>query len=107
MGYAVRRYALPGATLFPYAALFRSEDGPQVELVGGEVVEVSPMGSRHGGCITKQIGRAARRGGDCAIVQVQNPIALDDYSEPQPDISILLSRDDKYISETPGPSHVH
>lgn len=44
--------------------------------------------------------------GNRAIVRVQNPIRLDDWSEPEPDISLLRWRDDFYASGHPGPADV-
>jgi Uma2 family endonuclease len=44
--------------------------------------------------------------GRSVIVRVQNPIQLDDFSEPQPDISVLKRRDDFYRSGHPKPEDV-
>lgn len=49
--------------------------------------------------LTRQVG------GD-AIVRVQSPIQLDDYSEPQPDIALLRVRDDFYMHSHPQPADV-
>jgi Uma2 family endonuclease len=37
---------------------------------------------------------------------VQNPIVLDDYSEPQPDVALLRRRDDFYEQSLPTPDDV-
>jgi Uma2 family endonuclease len=39
-------------------------------------------------------------------VAVQNPVQLDDHSEPQPDFSILKPRDDDYRRNIPRPQDV-
>ena len=39
-------------------------------------------------------------------VAVQNPVQLDDLSEPQPDFSVLKPRDDDYRRATPRPHEV-
>jgi Uma2 family endonuclease len=39
-----------------------------------------------------------------AHVRVQNPLQLDDHSEPQPDISLLKLRADFYKSRRPRPA---
>ena len=41
-----------------------------------------------------------------ALVQVQNPVAADTYSEPQPDLMLLAHRDDYYDFDHPGPGEV-
>ena len=41
-----------------------------------------------------------------ALVQVQNPVAADPYSEPQPDLMLLAHRDDHYDFDHPRPADV-
>jgi Uma2 family endonuclease len=82
-----------------------SED-VRVELVCGEIIDMSPIGERHAACVdflTQLITLRLRRS---VIVRVQNPIQLDDYSEPQPDITVLKPRDDFYRHAHPRPEDV-
>jgi Uma2 family endonuclease len=53
--------------------------------------------------LTRTLVRAV---GDRAIVAVQNPVQLDDHSEPEPDFALLKSRDDNYRRATPRPHDV-
>lgn len=39
-------------------------------------------------------------------LSIQNPVRLDDGSEPQPDVAILRPRADDYETATPGPGDV-
>ena len=75
----------------------------RVELIAGEIVVMSPIGSRHAGCLNRLnellVPSARRR----AIVAPQNPLRLNDSSEPQPDIALLRWRNDGYASRHPGP----
>jgi Uma2 family endonuclease len=41
------------------------------------------------------------------VVSVQNPIALDDFSEPEPDVALLAPRRDMYEASHPGPADVY
>lgn len=83
-----------------------SEDD-RVELIEGEIVEMSPIGSRHAACIDRIVNFLLNRyAGRTAIVRVQSPIRLDDFSEPQPDISLLRPREDFYAGEHPTPTDV-
>ncbi|MET0623255.1 MAG: Uma2 family endonuclease [Pyrinomonadaceae bacterium] len=82
-----------------------SED-ERVELVCGEVIEMSPIGNRHAACVDAFAELLREQLGRSVIVRVQNPIRLDNYSEPQPDISILKRRDDFYRHAHPGPGDV-
>ena len=72
-----------------------SEDD-RVELVCGEIIDMSPIGERHAGCVDTLDELLRERLGRSVNVRVQNPIRLDDSSEPQPDIVILKRREDFY-----------
>lgn len=78
----------------------------RVELIGGEVVEMSPIGKRHAACVarlTQVITLLLQR---AFLVWAQNPIQLDGYSEPQPDVVVLRPRDDFYENEPPKPEDI-
>ncbi len=78
----------------------------RVELIEGEIIEMSPVGSRHAACV-KLVSRILnRQAGDRAIISTQDPIVLDDFSEPQPDIALLKFRDDFYRNAHPRPEDV-
>jgi Uma2 family endonuclease len=79
-------------------------ESDHVELIDGEVVEVSPIGSRHAACVDR-LNRLFNKLED-VIVRVQSPIRLDDFSEPQPDITLLRPRPDFYAQRHPAPSDV-
>jgi Uma2 family endonuclease len=77
-----------------------SEDD-RVELIEGELIKMSPIGKRHGACVKRINKIASAQAGPHAIVSVQDPIRLDDYSEPQPDIALLKPQDDFYDQVVP------
>ncbi|MDT5062725.1 MAG: hypothetical protein QOH63_3184 [Acidobacteriota bacterium] len=81
-------------------------EGDRVELIEGEVVEMSPIGSRHAACVNRLNKLLNRLVASDVIVRVQNPIILDDYSEPQPDISLLRPHPDFYAQGHPTPADV-
>jgi Uma2 family endonuclease len=78
----------------------------RLELIEGEIVEMSPIGSRHAACVNFLSRFLNAAVGDKALVSTQNPIRLDEYSEPQPDVALLWLRDDFYRRAHPGPSDV-
>ena len=82
-----------------------SEDD-RVELIEGEVVEMSPIGSTHQGCVNELSAILAERLGRSAIAQVQGPIHIDEYSEPQPGICLLKPRRDFYRRSHPIPADI-
>jgi Uma2 family endonuclease len=78
-------------------------DDDRVELIEGEIVRLSPIGTRHAACVDRLTALLARRLGSRAIVRVQGPIVLSDITEPQPDLSILRRRKDFYATRHPSP----
>lgn len=78
----------------------------RVELIDGEIVEMAPIGSGNAAavnCLNRLFVRAV---GDKAFVSVQNPLRLDLWSEPQPDLILLRPREDDYRTGHPGPEDV-
>lgn len=86
------------------AGIFSEDD--RVELIEGEIVEMSPIGSRHAACVKRLIRLFDRGVGDRAIVGAQDPIRLGEHSEPQPDLALLRPRPDFYAHAHPGPEDV-
>jgi Uma2 family endonuclease len=82
-----------------------SEDD-RVELIEGEILKMSPIGSRHAACVDRLNLLLVRLAGQRAIIRVQNPIRLSDYSEPQPDVALLRLHNDFYAEGHPSPADV-
>jgi len=78
----------------------------RVELIEGEIVEMTPIGSRHAACVDRLNRLFSRHAGEGVIVRVQSPIRLGEHSEPQPDLALLHSRPDFYAGAHPGPQDV-
>lgn len=78
----------------------------RVELLDGELYEMPPIGDGHAGRVNRGDHFFNRRVGEDAIVSVQNPIRLSDFSEPQPDIVLLRPQADFYATRTPEPADV-
>lgn len=81
-------------------------DRDRIELLQGEIIEMSPIGMQHAACVDRMTELLVRKLGDRAIVRVQNPIQLGTRSEPQPDFSILQRRPDFYANGHPQPQDV-
>jgi len=80
------------------SGIFTEDD--RVELLDGDIVEMSPIGPRHAYNVGRLNMLLAPLLVGRAIVHVQNPLQLDVHWEPQPDVSILRLRDG-YESELP------
>jgi Uma2 family endonuclease len=68
----------------------------RVELIDGDIIEMSPIGHRHLAAVDRATRLFVRAVGDDAIVRVQGSIALGDNGEPEPDLTLLRFRDDFY-----------
>jgi len=80
-----------------------SED-ERIELLGGEICAMSPIGVRHAYTVRTLTNLFVKHVGHAAIIDVQNPIRLDDDSMPLPDIAVLHPRN--YSSALPTPADV-
>jgi len=75
----------------------------RVELIEGEVVMMSPMGSRHAACIARlEAAFHAALTGDVAQVRTQLPVRLDAWNEPEPDVALVVPRADFYANAHPA-----
>lgn len=78
----------------------------RVELIDGEVVEMSPIGAPHSGCLGKWTMLFVPRLVGRAIVWIQTNIRLGRYSQPEPDMVILRPRGDYYKGSLPSSADV-
>jgi Uma2 family endonuclease len=73
----------------------------RVELIRGEVIEMTPIGVRHAGCVINLQALFHSLLGDRVVVSVQNPIRLPNDSEPQPDVALLNGPRSRYSRQRP------
>jgi Uma2 family endonuclease len=78
----------------------------RVELLDGEIYLMSPLGPLHIALVNRLNKLLIQQVGDDAIVSVQSAVQLDDYTEPQPDIALLSSRDDFYAHALARPDDI-
>jgi Uma2 family endonuclease len=82
------------------------EYGDRFELINGEITEMSPIGRKHAVCVTRLNELFFSRLLGQVQIWSQNPIRLEDKSEPQPDLAILKRRDDFYAEALPTPADI-
>ena len=68
---------------------------------------MSPIGLKHAVTVKRLNNLLAIQLQDLAIISVQDPIQLDNYSETQPDIVLLKPRADFYETQMPQPADVY
>ena len=61
----------------------------RVELLFGYLVAMSPIGARHAATVNRLTRLLVTAIGDRGVVCIQNPLALSDDSEPQPDVAVV------------------
>ena len=79
----------------------------RVQLIAGDIIVMSPVGNPHATCVTfisdeLYILRQTER----ACIRTQNPLVMDDNSEPEPDAMLLAWREDGYAFRAPHPEDV-
>ena len=82
------------------------KEGDRVELIRGEIVQMSPIGPVHAACVDRLNELFMVRLAGRIIVRVQNPVELDDTSEPEPDLTLLRRRNDFYSTGHPQPTDI-
>jgi Uma2 family endonuclease len=79
----------------------------RVELLNGQIIDMSPSGPFHGG-VTKRLNRFfTNLGKNRWLVAVQDPVQLDEHSEPEPDLMLLKPAGDDYTTQHPRPEDVY
>lgn len=97
-----RRFTVHDYHRMGEAGILHEDD--RVELIEGEIVEMAAIGTRHFSCVNGLTRLLVRNVGDEAIVSVQNPVRLDEQTEPQPDLTVIRPRD--YRESLPVPKDV-
>src|SRR5918911_3268031 len=72
----------------------------RLELIDGEIVQMSPIGDRHAACVRRLIALLSRLFAEQAIIDAQDPIIVDAAYAPQPDVALLRPRADYYATQT-------
>src|SRR5215213_5411690 len=76
------------------------------ELINGEIIRRMTIGSKHASTVKRLNKIFINQLGENAIVSVQDPIHIDEYNEPEPDIALLKPRTDFYAESHPEPEDV-
>ena len=77
----------------------------RVELIEGEIIEMSPIDLRHSLCVSALHGRLSRAIGERAEHWSANPVRLFSHTMPQPDVMFVRGPLSRY-TEHPGPADV-
>jgi Uma2 family endonuclease len=86
------------------AGVFANDE--RVELIRGEIIKMASIGRRHAACVNRCNDVLGDKLGRKVLICIQNPLALDNTSEPEPDVMLLKRKADYYESGHPQPSDV-
>ena len=78
----------------------------RIELITGALATMSPIGAEHSGTLKKLTEMLFEQLRRRAVISVQDPLQVDDYSEPEPDLALLAPRRDFYKRALPRPADV-
>ncbi len=81
-------------------------DNRRVELLKGEIVEMSPEGEPHAYFSSEAGEYLSRLLGDRAMIRQSKPITLPNNSEPEPDIAIVQRLGREYLKHHPYPENI-
>jgi Uma2 family endonuclease len=83
------------------------EADERVELLAGQIVKMAAKGTAHGAAIARTRILLENRLGAQVLVRLQDPVRLNDYSEPEPDIAVVVPDPFYYEDHHPTPSEVY
>lgn len=78
----------------------------RVELIEGEIIDMPPIGAPHGAIVDTLNAWIVPAAIGLAHVRIQGAIRLGRRSEPQPDVTVLKRREDKYARSQPTATDV-
>jgi len=78
----------------------------RVELLNGKLIDMSPIGPFHGGLVKRLSRLFTLKANGRWIVSTQDPVRLDDHSEPEPDVALLKPSPNDYTNRHPLPEEV-
>jgi len=96
MAVELKRYRFSRADYHQMAKAGILKPGARVELIDGEIIEMSPIGRRHKASVDRLNRLFTPIVGDAAIVRIQSSIVLGEHGEPEPDLVLLRFRPDFY-----------
>lgn len=101
MAVAVRRFTVDEVQRMVQAGILHEDD--RVELLDGQLVEMSPINPPHASCVKRLTRLFAPLAGGRVTPSIQDPVVLGPHQAPQPDVALLRFRADGYRTRNPGP----
>ena len=93
------RFTVDDFALLGEAGVFTEDD--RVELIDGDIRDMTPIGPPHASIASRLNRRLVLHVADRGYVSVQNPLRLDDHTEPLPDLVVARGGEDDYADRHP------
>ncbi len=81
-------------------------ENDRIELLNGEIIETMPKGPKHSVLNDVVLELFKEKLGGKIYARSQNPIILDNFSEPEPDIVLVEPPSKKYLQSHPTPADI-
>ena len=82
------------------------DENDKIELLNGVIIEKMPKGTKHSSTTYRVAKKFFKIFDEIAIVRNQDPIWLNEFSEPEPDIVLAILKDDEYETTYPTPNEI-
>ncbi|MGI8639585.1 MAG: Uma2 family endonuclease [Pyrinomonadaceae bacterium] len=101
---APKRFSVEDFRKMTEAGILPEESG--WEIIDGKIIDKIKISSRNAGAVRRLNKVLANLVGNQTLISIRNPIHIDDYNEPEPDIALLKRRSDFYRKGHPLPQDV-
>ncbi len=83
--------------------------GPEehIELLNGQLIQMAAKETRHAAAVSRLARLLGRQLGETVLIRLQDPIALNDQSQPEPDLAIVRPHPLDYADHHPTPAEIH
>ncbi len=102
-----RRHRLTVDEYFRMAEAGILNSASRVELIEGQIIDMAPIGPRHGLAVDNLSDILGDLKDKDTMVRTQNPVFLNEYNLPQPDISVVRRHWTGRGIQHPGPPDIH
>jgi Uma2 family endonuclease len=86
------------------AGIFHPEE--RVELIAGQIIQMVAKGTAHESAVTRTDRLLRNRISNEVLLRFQSPVQLDDYSEPEPDVAVVVPDALDYDDHHPTPAEI-
>jgi Uma2 family endonuclease len=101
-----RHWPMPRAIYDHMVELGDLRKDHKVELINGQLIAKMAIGTKHTGTVKALANLLWDKLGKQAVISVQDPVALHEYSEPEPDLAVLRPPVSVYRDRHPEPADI-